>query len=81
MIVVELETEKLAELPPNATPVVVKPEPLKLVPWIVTAGGPPASGPESGVTDVIVGAACWTTNWSFDDVVEVPPGVVTTVSY
>ena len=66
----------VAGLPPNDTPevVVVNPEPLRSVPWIVTAGAPPLSGPELGLTDVTVGAACCTIRMSLDVVVEVPPG-------
>ena len=68
-------------VPPNDTAVVANPDPLKSVPWTATVGAPPLSGPVSGVIDVTVGAGCWTTSWSLDDVVEVPPGVTSTVSY
>ena len=72
---------KLAAAPAKDTALVVNPDPLKSVPWIVTAGAPPDAGPALGDTHVTVGAACCTTRKSLEDVAEVPPGVVTSVSY
>src|ERR1039457_2848052 len=72
---------KAAEVPPNDTPLVVNPGPVKPAPWIVTVGGPPLSEPELGLTDVTMGRGCCTMSWSLADVAEVPPGVITSVSY
>ena len=74
LIVVELVTVKLAAVvDPNLTEVVVKFEPLKLVPVMVTAV-PPVDGPAVGVREVTVGGGT-----KMKSAVEfaVPPTVVT----
>ena len=75
---VELTTvTPVALVPPNLTaaPVVVK-----FVPLMVTTV-PPVVGPELGDTPTTVGTAeAEYVNWSFADVAEVPPAVVTVIS-
>ena len=75
VISVEVTTLKeVAAVVPNVTALV----PVNPVPTIVTAV-PPPSGPALGVTLLTVGTLS-KLNWSADEVVEVPPGVVTVVS-
>jgi hypothetical protein len=63
-----------AAVPPKWTAVA----PVRFVPVIVTVV-PPDAGPEVGLIELTVGAGMYV-NWSDDDVLDVPTGLVTVMS-